>query len=189
MRVELAVLCLVTALIHPEAALGQGSPSPVRLQISGLFSEFRYERGSEVQWRAASTLRLRFLLPARFFGEVSYTAPFISEGPAYCPGLPECPPELADMDDKTAWWFSALSGSFAFRLPAGMWTPSLGVGGGRRKTEDESLWSWLGFIGVERALSKRTGMLLEYRVHRVDWPSEGLSWHHEVGVGLTFTFF
>lgn len=187
MRVGLALLCLVAGLMVPEAVQGQGSASPVQLQVSGLISGFKYERGPEAKWRGSTALRLRVLLRDRFFGEFSFASPTSSKGPVYCPGLESCPPGTPDTKNID-WWFSVLGGSLGFRFPAGKWTPSLGVGGGRLRSEGESPWSWIGFIGVERPLSRRWGMLIEYRGYRVDWPSEGLSWNHAVGGGLTFTF-
>jgi hypothetical protein len=187
MRVGVILLFSLTGLTHPEPTLAQGTAPPVRLQVSGLISGFRYERGIEAQWRGSTALRLRVLLQDRFFGEFSYTTPVSSEGPVYCPGLESCPPGTPE-NKKTDWWFSVLGGSLGFRIPARRWTASIGVGGGRLKSEGESPWSWIGFVGVERPLSKRWGMLFEYRGYRVDWPSEGLSWNHAVGGGLTLAF-
>jgi len=186
MRVGMTLLCLLTGVIHPDSVLAQATPSPVQVQISAIVSGFRYERGSEAQWRGSTALRIRALVQEHFFGELSYATPMLSQGPVYCPGRVSCPPGTPDtkMTDRL---FSVLGVGLGFRVPAGKWTPSLGVGRARFKSEGETPWGWMGVIGVERPLSGRWGMLAEYRGHRVEWPSDGLSWDHVIGLGVTFT--
>ena len=188
MRKGFKLLFLATSLLFPESAQCQGPASPVRIQVSGIVSGFRYERGSEANWRPSTALGFRVLVRDRFFGEIYFGQPIVSEGQVFCPGQPSCPLEVTAQDKATDWWFSVLSGGLGFRFPGGSWVPSLGIGGGRLKTEDESLWSWVGFFGAERTLSGRLGTFFEYRVYRVDWPSEGLSRDHEFGIGLTWSF-
>jgi hypothetical protein len=188
MRAVIKALFLATVLFFPESAQCQDSASPVHVQLSAVFSDFRFERGPDSNWRPSTAIGLRVIVRDRFFGDFHFGQPIASEGPVFCPGQPSCPPELTEQDDKTNWWFSVLSGGLGFRFPGGKWIPSIGIGGGRLKTEDEKLWSWVGTGGVERVLSKRLTMLFEYRGYRVDWPTEGFSWNHEVGIGLTWSF-
>jgi len=188
MRVGIKVLILVTGFLYPGPARCQAPVSPVRIQVSAVLSGFRYERGPGANWRPSTAIGLRVLVRDRFFGDFYFGQPIVSEGPIYCPGQPSCPPEVTERDKKTNWWFSVLSGHLGVRFPGGRWIPSLGIGGGRLKTEDETLWSWVGFGGIERTLSERLTMLFEYRVYPVDWPIEGLSWNHEVGIGLAWSF-
>ena len=61
LRVGVALLLFATGFLQPEAILGQRSPPSIRMQVSGLISGFRYERGPEAQWRSSSTLRFRLL--------------------------------------------------------------------------------------------------------------------------------
>jgi hypothetical protein len=184
MRRELAFLCLVIALIRPAVTLGQSAPTPVRVQLAAHISDYRYERGTEARWRAASGLRLRLLVHDRFLAEFSSTAPFASEGRITCPPGGSCPPSL--VNNQIAWRFNELLGSIGYRIPMGAWIPYVGVGTGRLRTGGEGFWSWVGSAGVEQKLSDRAGMLLEYRLHRVDWGSEGIGWNHEMGVGVSF---
>ena len=168
MRAGSKLLILVIGLLYPESAQCQGPVSPVHIRVSAVLSGFRYERGPEANWRPSTAIGLRVLVRDRIFGDFYFGQPIVSEGPVYCPGQPSCPPELTERDKKTDWWFSVLSGGFGLRFPGGRWVPSLGAGGGRLKTEDESLWSWVGFTGIEQTLSERFAMHFEYRVYRVD---------------------
>ncbi|MBT8397070.1 MAG: porin family protein [Gemmatimonadetes bacterium] len=186
-RTGLFILSLAAGLIIPETAKGQDPGSPVQMQVSAFVSGFRYERGPEAKWRASTALRFRVLLRDRFFGELSVATPVISTGPAYCPGMESCPPGTP-VTKQTDWVFKVFGASLGFRFTTGSWKPFLGIGAGRMRSEGESSPSWMAFGGLERPISERWGTVLEYRAYRVDWPSEGLSRHHSVGVGLTFTF-
>ena len=171
-------------LLLPGQGQGQETASAVTIQATGLFSEFRYKRGFESEWRASSTGRLRVFLRDRVFGEFFYTAPISSEEHLICPNQGSCGQRL------TAWHFSILGGGVGVYFRLGEWIPFVGVAYGRFETEDESHPTWMGSTGLERNLNSRTGLLVEYRMSRVNWPYEGgVSVNHEIGIGLTVSVF
>ena len=180
MKTRRVLLLLGAGLLLPGQGRGQETASALTIQAAAQFSEFRYKRGSEAEWRASSTGSLRVLLRDRVYGELFYTAPLLSEEQLICPAQGSCGQRL------TAWHFSILGGGAGVRFQLGEWMPFIGVAYGRFKTEDESHPTWMGSTGLERNLNSRTGLLVEYRMSRVNWPYEGgVSVNHEIGIGLT----
>lgn len=180
MRRRFLVLLVLGGLACPRTSVAQASSGTYGLQASGLVSAFRFERGPQAQWRPSSAIRLRAVLHDRVFGEFSYSAPITSEDSYSCLDGGTCDPDL------TAWHFSVLSGGLGFFFRAGEWKPFVGASRGRFETEDESHGTWMVFSGLERSSEGWLGLVLEYRIGRVDWPYEGgVSLNHEIGVGLT----
>jgi hypothetical protein len=182
MRCRFLAPFLLGGLLCPWTASAQASASSFELQVSGLVSTFRFERGVQAQWRTTSSIRLRTVFNDRVFGELSYSAPFISDVPYDCLLVGPC------HQDLTAWHFSILSGGLGVFLGTGEWRPFVGASRGRFGTEDESHGTWITFAGLERSLKGRLGLVIEYRLGSVDWPNEGgVSLNHEIGVGLTIS--
>jgi hypothetical protein len=99
-----------------------------------------------------------------------------------------CPDEIgtdciSDYGEKE---FSVLSAAVGFHTSIHRFTPYLGLGRGRFTVDGQVQRGWLFRSGSELHLTPSMGLILDYRLHGVDWDYEGIGRNQEWSLGFSY---
>ena len=179
---------VVAILLHPILLFGASLQAQDRsdgqweLMLLGGPSAFRLDLFTETSWRTAVNGRLRLVLGNHLHFETGMTAPLSTRANSL-----NCPDQLnadcvSQYGEKK---FSVLSAAIGFQTRINRFTPYLGIGRGRLSADDEVQSSWLFYSGSEIHLSPSLGLILDYRIHRVEWDYEGTGRNQEMSLGFS----
>ena len=177
------LVVLLGMALHPSPVATQGSSHWPGLKFSATISALRLDypfpppRGAGGEWVPAGTIEARALPREWFHLAISYTRTGSVEGVA-CPTESGC--GIHPFWSQSGVLLAGVGVERAFED----WVPFSGIARGQfsNKRLDHSTWVW--YVGVEKGLGERIGLLLEYRTIRVRWDSGDLGWNQDVGFGL-----
>ena len=164
------------------------------LRLSGTLSAFSLDLRNEPDWRRALSGRVRLVLGDHFHFEATAISPLIN-GKEHALAFPTSAqdedgfgmPGVEQRSPSERRDFSLMTAGVGFHTRLGRVRPFLGAGGGRIKVEGDTRTAFLLYSGVDFRFIEEFGLVVDYRVSRVDWGPQGTGWNRELGLGFSVT--